>query len=144
MHCGLGHRAAGVLKVSGVLTGQCECGAVRFKLTGARNEVTMCHCKQCRRTSGHLWASTIAPYKALKLLSDDGLTWYTSSNWAKRGFCSTCGSSLFYRMNGKDHIAIAAGCIDEPNNLVTGKHIFCADKGAYYEITDDVPQLETY
>jgi hypothetical protein len=104
-----------------------------------REAVTVCHCSQCRRTSGHLWASTYAPFDALKFSADDGLEWYSSSSRAARGFCRNCGSSLFYRTNGEAGVAIAAGCLDQTAGLRVGKHIFVADKGDYYEISDDAP-----
>jgi hypothetical protein len=126
------------------LTGRCECGAVTFEVTGARETVSMCHCSQCRRVSGHHWAATNAPFENLKFTRDDGLVWFTSSEWAKRGFCNQCGSSLFYRMNTEDGIGIAAGCIDEPNGLKPGRHIFTADKGGYYELADDAPHIKKY
>ena len=127
-----------------MLEGRCDCGKVRFTVEGAREAVTICHCGQCRRTSGHLWASTHAPFANVTFQEDDGLTWYASSDWAKRGFCRFCGSSLFYRMNDEDGIGIAAGCLDGPTGFSTGKHIFVADKGDYYAIADDAPQIETY
>jgi len=96
-----------------MLKGRCECGAVAFEVTGTRKEITMCHCKQCRRLSGHHWAATRAPFDQLTFTNDAGLKWYTSSTWAKRGFCGECGSSLFYRMNDEDGIGIAAGCLDD-------------------------------
>ena len=126
------------------LTGRCDCGAVAFTVTGARDTVSVCHCGQCRRTSGHFWAATNAPFDQLVFTADTGLKWYVSSNWAKRGFCGECGSSLFYRMNNEGGIGIAAGCLDTPTGLTTGRHIFCADKGDYYTIADDAPQLDTY
>ena len=124
-----------------MITGRCECGAVSFEVERARPSVTVCHCSQCRRMSGHLWASTHAPYDQVKFLADDGLTWYESSNIAKRGFCQYCGSSLFYRMNDETGVGIAAGCLDNPTGLHIGKHIFIEDKADYYEITDDAPQI---
>ena len=125
-------------------TGQCECGKVRFEVPELRETVTFCHCSQCRRTSGHLWAATNAPFDSLTFLSDETLRWYQSSDWAQRGFCSNCGSSLFYRMKGETGIGIAAGCIDTPNDLRPGKHIFPADKADYYVIADDAPHIEKY
>lgn len=125
-------------------TGRCECGAVAFSVSHLRATVTFCHCSQCRRTSGHQWAATRAPFASVVFTRNEGLKWYASSDVAKRGFCNQCGSSLFYRMNEEDGIGIAAGCIDTPNELIPGKHIFCADKGAYYGIADDAPQIQKY
>lgn len=124
--------------------GRCECGAVAFEVMGAREDISLCHCSQCRRTSGHFWASTHAPFDQVKFTNDSGLKWYASSDFAKRGFCKECGSSLFYRTNDEDGIGIAAGCFDSPTGFVPSKHIFTADKGDYYDIADDVPQLETH
>jgi hypothetical protein len=94
--------------------------------------------------SGHLWASSHVPFSAVTFTNDAGLKWYASSDMAERGFCDTCGSSLFYRLIGKDDLGIAAGCIDPPAGLKPGKHIFVADKGDYYEIADDAPHIEKY
>ncbi len=126
-----------------MLNGRCECGKVSFTVVNARNTVTICHCSQCRRTSGHLWASTYATFSDLAFLNQEGLEWYTSSETAKRGFCKFCGSSLFYRMNDELGIGIAAGCLESPTGLKLGKHIFVADKGDYDDIPDDGLKDET-
>jgi len=122
-----------------VFTGRCECGAVTFEVEKVRETVTVCHCSKCRRTSGHLWASTHAPSSAVTFTAQDGLRWYASSPHAMRGFCRECGSSLFYRMNGEDGVGIAAGCLDDTAGLRIGKHIHVADKAAYYPAPEDAP-----
>ncbi len=127
-----------------MISGRCDCGKVRFEVETVRKTVTMCHCTQCRRTSGHVWASTHAKFDQLSFQEDAGLEWYASSDFAKRGFCKFCGASLFYRMNSEDGIGIAAGCLDMPTGLEVAKHIFVKDKGDYYEITDKAPQIAKY
>lgn len=122
--------------------GRCECGAVNFEVDGVRDTVTVCHCSQCRRSSGHLWASTYAPFEDLRFIRDGGLSWYASSDFAKRGFCRYCGSSLFYRMNEEAGVGIAAGCLEDTTGMRIGKHIHVASKGAYYPAPDDAPVLE--
>lgn len=120
-----------------MVTGRCECGAVTFSVEQVRETVTVCHCSQCRRTSGHFWASTHAPFEKLHFENNTGLEWYASSDNAKRGFCRYCGSSLFYRMTDETGIGIAAGSLDSPSGLKIGKHIFIAYKGDYYQEPDD-------
>ena len=122
-----------------MINGRCECGKVHFEVAHVRPSVTVCHCSQCRRTSGHIWASTYALFDALNFVSDEGLTWFASSSTAKRGFCRLCGSSLFYRTNDEAGVGIAAGCLDKTDGLSIGKHIFVADKGGYYEVADGKP-----
>lgn len=121
--------------------GRCECGAVAFEVAKLRDTVTFCHCSQCRRTSGHYWAATRADVADVTFTADVGLAWYQSSTDARRGFCQTCGSSLFYQPIGANHLGIAAGCLDLPTGMTPARHIFTADAGDYYTIPDDAPHI---
>ena len=116
--------------------GSCLCGAVRYEVGGPLREVIGCHCTQCRKQTGHYMAATAAKLAHFRLLADSGLAWYEASPTAKRGFCRVCGSTLFWQGHGRDYIAIAAGSVDGPTGLKVAGHIFCADKGDYYEIAD--------
>ncbi|MEO0342776.1 MAG: GFA family protein [Pseudomonadota bacterium] len=127
-----------------VYTGRCECDAVQYKLKGPLRDSVACHCKQCRRTSGHYFSATAVSNERLSLIKTDGLKWYRSSENAERGFCKKCGSSLFWRRNGEGTTSVCSGTLDDPTGLKTSKHIFVADKGDYYEIADGLPQLEAY
>jgi hypothetical protein len=121
-------------------TGGCLCGAVRYAVSGKLRDVLECHCSMCRRTHGHIGAYTAVPRSALELIDATGLRWYHSSDKARRGFCGTCGSSLFWDPAGKDYIAVAAGTLDAPTGLKTVLQIHTADSGDYYTIRADVPQ----
>lgn len=120
-------------------TGSCLCAAVSFEVSGPLRPVVACHCTQCRKTSGHFVAATSAPLAALRLVEDGGLAWYRSSAVARRGFCAICGASLFWQRDDDDRISIMAGTLDRPTGLAIGHHIFCADAGDYYEISDGAP-----
>ena len=126
------------------LNGCCECGGVSFTAKNVRDAVNICHCSQCRRSSGHLWGATRAEIEDIEFHSQDTLTWYASSDTARRGFCNHCGSRLFFHTNGTDSKGIAAGSIEGPNGLVFGQHIFVKDKGGYYDIPDHEHQKEAY
>ena len=125
-----------------VSVGGCMCGGVRYEVRGALREVVACHCSQCRRSSGHFVAATGASSDRLTLTRTDSLAWYASSDRAERGFCSRCGSSLFWRPRKGDAswTSIMAGTLDGPTHLKIAKHIFVADKGDYYAITDGAVQ----
>ncbi|MCP5073589.1 MAG: GFA family protein [Rhodobacteraceae bacterium] len=125
-------------------TGSCECGAVKYEIKGELRPAVACHCTQCRKTSGHYWTATQAPSENLTLTKADGLKWFRSSTWARRGFCRFCGSSLFWEVDGEGTTSIGAGTLDDATGLQTEKHICVADKGTYYELSDDLPQLEKW
>ncbi len=124
-----------------IWSGGCLCGAVRYEFSGEPRDVVNCHCAQCRRFHGHIGAYTALARSDFKLLEDSGLEWYRSSEWARRGFCAGCGSSLFWERIDAPSISISAGSLDQPTGLRTVRHVFVADKADYYEITDGLEQL---
>ncbi|MHA6262988.1 GFA family protein [Arenibacterium sp. CAU 1754] len=120
--------------------GSCNCGGVAFELAGDLAPPSVCHCTQCRKQSGHVWASTHVPQSALTLTAEDSLRWYRSSDTAQRGFCGTCGAFLFWKHNDEDNISVSMGAFDTPTGVTLARHIFVADKGEYYDLNDGLPQ----
>ena len=118
-------------------TGGCLCGAVTYAVEGPMRPVIACHCGQCRKSSGHHVAATSAPREAVEVTGE--VTWYHSSETARRGFCATCGSNLFWDGAGAN-LSIFAGTLDGATGLVLAGHIYCDDKGDYYEIAGGAPQ----
>jgi hypothetical protein len=114
--------------------GSCLCGAVKFAITGPLRSVIACHCIQCRKQTGTYMSATAAQDHQLSFVETRGLKWYRSSDTARRGFCQECGSVLFWRGDGRDYTAIAAGSIDGPTGVPLEGHIFCDSAGDYYEI----------
>ena len=93
-------------------TGSCLCGAVKFEITGPLRPVIACHCLQCRKQTGTYMSATATKDEYFRLTEQRGLKWYRSSPEARRGFCGECGSVLFWKGDGRDYTAIAAGSID--------------------------------
>jgi hypothetical protein len=130
-------------------TGHCLCGAVAFQSSASPEEADACHCSQCRRWSGHYWASINVPLASFKVTKgEDRIGWHRSSAEVRRGFCRDCGSALFWQPDQHpEHshiISISAGSLDAPTGVRLQKHIFVADKGDYYEIADGLPQKAAY
>ena len=72
----------------------------------------------------------------------DKVSWFQSSERIRRGFCSLCGSVLFWDPPHKDWTSIALGAFDTPTGAHLEMHIFVSEKGDYYEIADGLPQNE--
>lgn len=122
--------------------GSCLCGSVTIKVNGDLAEADACHCNQCRKQSGHYWASTDVEMPRLTITGEDNITWYQSSEKVRRGFCKTCGSFLFWDPVRQDRIAIAMGAFDQPTGTKLWSHIFVRDKGDYYKIEDGTLQKD--
>jgi hypothetical protein len=120
--------------------GSCLCGAVNFTVSAPLAPPDACHCSQCRKQSGHYWASTDVSREHIVIEGATHLTWYASSAKVRRGFCRLCGAFLFWDAPGRAKIAVAMGAFDQPTDTTLAIHIFTADKGDYYQISDGLPQ----
>lgn len=121
------------------IAGKCLCGTVQFSVEDV-HEIDVCHCTMCRKWNGGPFVGADIR-GSVTFQSDDALTWYASSDWAKRGFCSKCGSSLFYKLNDRDDFwSISAGLFDLPTGLSIGKEIFVDEKPDYYNFSGDQPR----
>lgn len=120
--------------------GSCLCGAVKVEVEGDLPGPDACHCAQCRKQSGHYWASTDVPRDRLTIEGEENVRWYQSSEKVRRGFCKTCGSFLFWDPPARETTAVAMGAFDGATETTLSGHIFVADKGDYYAIADGLPQ----
>lgn len=115
-----------------MLKGSCLCGKITFTADGTARDPAACHCSQCRKQSGHYWASVNVPMSGFHMKG--AARWYEASENAKRGFCPTCGSFLFWKAHDEDEISVALGALDGETGLRLERHIFTEDKGDYYDI----------
>lgn len=120
--------------------GSCLCGAVRIHVAAPLKAGDACHCRQCRKQSGHYFASTNVARSALTIEGEEQVGWFRSSEKVRRGFCTICGSVLFWDPLERDWTSVAMGCFDTPTGTRLDMHIHVADKGDYYEIADGLPQ----
>lgn len=125
--------------------GSCLCGAISFEVSCALKPMDACHCTQCRKWSGHFLVAADVPRGSITINGSDFVNWFHSSEKVRRGFCSRCGSSLFFDPLDKakhDWIGVSMGAFEAPTDTHVALHIFVAEKGDYYEIADGLPQNE--
>jgi hypothetical protein len=125
--------------MSQVVTGGCLCGQVRYEVRGKLRDVITCHCLQCRRTSGHYVAATACRRPAFAIVKDETLKWYVAVPGFRRGFCSECGSNLFFEQEGGERVSLAAGSLDEPQGLKIAAQIYVSEAADYYKIDASAP-----
>jgi hypothetical protein len=120
--------------------GGCLCGAVRYVLAGAPTSTNICYCTQCQRQTGAPVPSFAScRSEQLTVLQGDVAT-YRASERARRQFCATCGSTLFWRANAEDCVDIFLGSFDEPNRLPSPQYAIWAEhRPAWVPELADVP-----
>ena len=101
-----------------VLTGGCQCGAVRYALYARPEGAHICHCRMCQKASG-------APFASFAEIDKSDFAWtrgkpaaFRSSSIAERDFCRDCGTPLSFRRIDGPRIEIMTGAFDRPDRVV--------------------------
>ncbi|OHE94911.1 glutathione-dependent formaldehyde-activating enzyme [Colletotrichum orchidophilum] len=144
------------------LAGGCLCAALRYEVTFpdthdfSANAQT-CQCTQCRKQSGALFVAFQRVPWPMKWTSSSGtstLREFSITPVAKRGFCTECGSWLYYRSDANAWTSLCLGTLDQEaligergqgggfGELLangTGGHEWCENE--IPGVTDDIPML---
>ena len=126
-----------------MIGGSCLCGAVRYEIAGDVRNTTHCHCSMCRKSHGAAFATyaEIESRDIRFLQGEELISWYQSSEDARRSFCSRCGSNLLFDpKETPDQVWVAVGGFDSDPNERPGVHICVGSKASWFEITDTLPQ----
>ena len=119
--------------------GQCLCGNVSFEAKFSETGIHACHCSMCRRwSSSPLFAVGV---EEITFSSQDYLGLYSSSDWAERGFCKTCGSSLFYHLKEPDHYIVCTGLFEDQSVFELTGEIYVDENPGGYAFAGDHARL---
>ena len=124
-----------------VQTGGCQCGAIRFRVEGALDDASVCHCRMCQKAFGSF-------YGALVNTKGATLTWtrgkpkhFASSNFVNRGFCKHCGTPISYE--APDGVALAIAIFDHPEMIVPSVQFGIESKLPYVDEISALPERHT-
>ncbi|MDF1564030.1 MAG: GFA family protein [Deltaproteobacteria bacterium] len=127
------------------LNAHCLCGAVRARLELPTLFGVHCHCRWCRRAHGAAYVTwTGVPEERFELVSGEtSVTWYASSRWSRRGFCPTCGTTLFFQTTAAPgEIHVAAACLEGELDREIGAHVFFEQHLPWVSVDEHLPRLE--
>ena len=120
-------------------TGGCLCGAVTFRAEDVETDVHACHCSMCRSwCGGPMQAARVG---RITFGGEEHLKTYPSSEWAERGFCVECGTSLFYRLKENGMTVVATGAFDDEEVFSMQGEIFIDEKPSGYDFAGDHERL---
>ena len=128
-----------------VARGACLCGAVRFRVELPSTWMAHCHCTYCRRAHGAAFVTWVG-FRSVQFAIESGaelVTWYESSPGAQRGFCSRCGSPMFFRSTrwpGEMHVARAL--FADPLDREPARHVFYDTHVPWVQLGDDLPKKD--
>lgn len=124
------------------VTGGCQCGRVRYRVSIDNDEAYLCHCRMCQRASGNISL-------AMKNVKKAAIRWertpdyYQSSPIARRGFCSNCGTSLTFEFPDSEQLDIIVGSFDDPSPFRPKHHFGAESLHRAWLNTEGLPEYRT-
>jgi hypothetical protein len=134
-----------------MIHGSCLCGAIRFEFSKAAGPFELCHCSRCRKVTGSaFFAGLYVRGEDFRYVQGEELiTTYEAPILReppayRASFCSRCGSPVppLTTRSRSGLLEIPAGLLDDDPGMKPDKHIFVEVKSPWFEITDDLPQLD--
>jgi hypothetical protein len=100
---------------AGGITGGCQCGAVRYRMTAPPDRTGVCFCRMCQKASGNYSAAHSSTTEANLIWTKGRLALFRSSEAVERGYCRDCGTPLTYAVRGSGRISVTSGTLDDPS-----------------------------
>ncbi|WP_164156225.1 GFA family protein [Sandarakinorhabdus rubra] len=126
--------------------GGCHCGAVRYEVTGEPKHVALCHCADCRKSSGAPMVAWAAFAEAQFRVTAGEPVAFNSSGESWRYFCARCGTGLFYR-NAQflpGIVDIQSAALDNPEAFPAGGHIQVAERISWMATAHQLPTFDRF
>jgi hypothetical protein len=124
-------------------SGGCQCGAIRYRISGPLGHAAFCHCRMCQKAFGSFGAPLVS-------VPAERITWtrgtpatFRSSSIVARGFCASCGTPLFMREDGHPDYDLAIGTLDEPSAAPPSEQVGIEGKVAWFETLANLPACRT-
>ena len=126
-----------------VLTGGCQCGAVRYALYAAPEGVHICHCRMCQKAVG-------GPFAALAPVRLADFAWtrgeprrFDSSSLAIRHYCAACGTPLTFQYGDGDWIDLTLGSFDRPEQVAPAQQYGVESRVPWFATLAGLPETTT-
>jgi hypothetical protein len=128
-----------------MLSGQCQCGAVRYRVPDAFLYAANCHCSQCRAATGSAFKA-FAGIERTKLEITQGMNSLLvfGDDELNDTRCEKCGSLLFSVVRNGEYVHVAMGSLVDAPSMRPTEHIFVGSKASWFQITDELPQAQEY
>ncbi len=129
-----------------MISGGCQCGAVRYQVEGEADHAALCHCADCRASAGAPVVGWIAFKEAQFSLTSGALTTYARASGSIRQFCPICGTGLFFR-NAEmlpGVVDIQSATLDDPEAAAPQVQVQCAERLSWMKELAALPEFERF
>jgi hypothetical protein len=95
-------------------SGGCQCGKVRYRVTGALANPHICHCRMCQKAAGNFFLPLVNAQRSEIEWTRGAPAHFLSSDAVRRGFCADCGTPLTFETITAKHLNVTIGSLDDP------------------------------
>lgn len=129
------------------LTGGCNCGAIRYKISTPPLAVAACHCTQCRRQSGAAYSVNLIVRSKVMTIDGETSSWTDndteSGSPLAREYCGRCGSPIrSVPASAPGIVAVKAGTLDDPSSFPPAMHLWTSSKLPWVTIPKGLATFE--
>lgn len=126
--------------------GGCYCGSVRYALSGEAANMSICHCRDCQKSSGAASVAWIMAGEDDFTVTQGELKTVNGRGMAQRMFCGECGTGIAYLnsdiLPGMIDIQIAT--LDEPHLFNPGANIQMAEQIGWEKTAHELPGFDRF
>jgi hypothetical protein len=128
-----------------MLTGGCQCGAIRYRMPEDVIHHSLCHCNDCRRSAGAPVVSWAGVKRGVLEIEGEPRQ-YRSSRHTIRSFCGACGTGLFYVNDeiSPGAVDIQTGTLDHPEQLPPTKQVQTAERIPWMRTAHELPEFARF
>lgn len=115
------------------LTGACQCGAVRYRVTSAPVAFYWCHCTECQRPSGAAFGEPLRVRRADVAVTGTLHQWSRTTEFgtiSETAFCPVCATRIWHTRPDAEFCHLRGGTLDDTSWLVPAAHIWTRRKQA--------------
>jgi len=126
-----------------MITGGCQCGAIRYRITGELGNAGICHCRMCQKAFGS-WGAPLVTVAIKDFEWTRGKpSEFHSSAPVARGFCKDCGTPLYMHEKGDDNYELAIGTLDNPELAPPTGQVGLESKLSWFDKLHKLPGKRT-
>ncbi len=125
-------------------TGGCQCGTVRYELTGEPLAPIICHCTECQKQTSSAFGMTLPVAKRdFRLVSGALKEWRRIADSGRElacYFCPDCGSRVYHSSSlGPDYWHLKPGTLDDTSWLAPVAQVWTDSAQPWLELADLEP-----
>ncbi len=125
------------------LSGGCQCGAIRYRISAAPIKPHVCHCRMCQKASGAAFMAFAETDLSSLVWTRGAPRWFRSSEAVERGFCASCGTSLHFRYVGSDRLDVSLASLDEPEAITPAREFGYESRLHWLDLLGTLPRSTT-